>query len=88
VAWKQIYRRNGIKQKDRKEIEIIKKLRHHHIIELVGTYTYGPYLGLLLWPVAVCDLATFLEDANTITNFDHLEPDYASDAEFAEYEMH
>ncbi|CAN9168132.1 unnamed protein product [Alternaria alternata] len=28
------------------------------------TYTRGPVLGLLLWPVATCDLATLLEDAD------------------------
>jgi serine/threonine protein kinase len=66
VAWKRIFCRSGILQRHLKEIEIIKKLRHRHIIELVGTYTHGPFLGLLLWPVAVCDLATFLVDVDTL----------------------
>ena len=30
----------------------------------MGTYTHGPFLGLLLWPVATCDLATLLEDVD------------------------
>ncbi|KAF2496934.1 kinase-like protein [Lophium mytilinum] len=64
LAWKKIYCRNRITSQHRKEIEIIKKLKHRHIIELVGTYTKGPYLGLLLWPVAVCDLGTLLENLN------------------------
>jgi serine/threonine protein kinase len=47
-----------------REIEIIKKLSHRHIIRLIGTYTHGPFLGLLLWPVATCDLASVLEDVD------------------------
>ncbi|KAF2801725.1 kinase-like protein [Mytilinidion resinicola] len=64
LAWKKIYCRNRITPQHRKEIEIIKKLNHRHIIELVGTYTKGPHLGLLLWPVAICDLATLMEDVD------------------------
>lgn len=52
--------------KERPEIEILKRLAHQHIIKLMGTYTHGPFLGLLLWPVAVCDLATFFEDVDAL----------------------
>jgi len=62
VALKRIYCRQRVKQKDLQEIEIIRKLKHPHIIQLVGSYTRGHYLGILLYPVATCDLATFLED--------------------------
>ena len=44
------------------EINILKKLRHRHVIKLVGSYIQEPYLGLLLHPVAVTDLATLIED--------------------------
>lgn len=37
-------------------------MNHKHVIKLVGTYTHCQFLGLLLWPVAVCDLAAFFED--------------------------
>lgn len=47
---------------ERKEIEILKKLSHVHMVQLVGTYTHRQHLGILLYPVALCDLATFLED--------------------------
>jgi serine/threonine protein kinase len=30
----------------------------------MGTYTHGPFLGLLLWPVATCDLVSLLEDVD------------------------
>lgn len=66
VAWKRKFCRYKIGARELQEIEIIRKLNHQHIIELVGTYTHGPFLRLLLWPVAKCDLATFLEDVNVL----------------------
>jgi serine/threonine protein kinase len=49
--------------KEKTEIDILKRLpSHYHIIQLVGTYTHRHLLGILLYPVAVCDLHTFFED--------------------------
>ena len=53
LAWKTKYCRRKIGDVERKEITILKKLSHNHIVKLVGTYTYRRFLGLLLWPVAV-----------------------------------
>jgi hypothetical protein len=64
LAWKRKCFRRTIGQKERRGIEIIKRLSHPHVIRLVGTYAHGRILGLLLWPVAICDLATLLEDAD------------------------
>jgi hypothetical protein len=64
LAFKRKYCRRKIGERERREIEIIKKLSHRHIIRLMRTYTHGPFLGLLLWPVATCDLASLLEDAD------------------------
>jgi serine/threonine protein kinase len=64
LAWKRKYYRRKIGERERREIEVIKKLSHRHIIRLMGTYTHGPFLGLLLWPVATCDLASLLEDVD------------------------
>ncbi|PVI00178.1 kinase-like protein [Periconia macrospinosa] len=61
-AWKRIYCRRKIGDRERKEIKILKKVSHRHIIKLAGSYTHGPFIGFLLHPVAVCDLATLLED--------------------------
>lgn len=78
LAWKRRYCRRQIDINERREIEILKKLSHSHIIKLLGTYTHGPFLGLLLWPVAACDLATFMEDVDNLLqgraadNTDHL----------------
>lgn len=66
LAWKRKYCRRKIGDSERKEIMILKKLSHKHIVKLVGTYTYRQFLGLLLWPVAVCDMATFFEDFETM----------------------
>lgn len=62
LAWKRRLCRYKIGPEERKEIEILKKLDHQHIVKLVGTYTHLNFLGILLWPVAVCDLATYFED--------------------------
>jgi len=66
LAWKRKYCRRKIGERERREIEIIKRLSHGHVVRLVGTYTHGPFLGLLLWPVATCDLASLLEDVDAL----------------------
>ena len=60
-ALKKIYHRHKVQIGQIKEIDVLKKLKHRHIVRLVGTYTQQPYLGLLIWPVARCDLAVILE---------------------------
>jgi serine/threonine protein kinase len=72
VAWKKKYCRTKISVQAQREISIIKRLNHQHIIKLVGTYTHGPFLGLLLWPVAICDLATFLSDVDGLNQLQQL----------------
>lgn len=56
--------------KERKEVDVMTKLNqelsHEHIVRMIGSYThYGQQrlLGLLIYPVAICDLHTFFEDA-------------------------
>ncbi|KAF3032500.1 hypothetical protein E8E12_003714 [Didymella heteroderae] len=65
VAWKQISRRRRPKSNAniRQEIEILKKLSHQHLVRLIGSYTHKGSVGLLLYPVAVCDLESFFDDA-------------------------
>jgi serine/threonine protein kinase len=72
-AWKRRFCRRKITDVEKKEIEILKKLAHEHIIQLVGTYTHRQFLGLLLYPVAVCDLATFIDDYECICKEEELE---------------
>lgn len=67
-AWKKRFCRRKIDAAEMKEIEILKKLSHDHVIKIAGSYTHGKFLGLLLYPVATCDLATFFEDAEALFN--------------------
>ena len=74
LAWKRIHCRRHIGAAEKKEIEILKKLSHPHIVWLVGTYTHREILGLLLHPVAVCDLHTFFEDYEAVCSEKPLTP--------------
>jgi serine/threonine protein kinase len=80
LAWKRKYCAKRMGHRERREIEIIKRLQHPHIIRLVGTYTHGPFLGLLLWPVATCDFASLLEDIDWLQkqfqNQDQMQTDH------------
>ncbi|KAH8726791.1 kinase-like domain-containing protein [Phaeosphaeriaceae sp. PMI808] len=63
LAHKRIEFKRKIGEKEMKEIAILKRLSsHNHIIQLVGTYTHRRLLGILLYPVAVCDLHKFFDD--------------------------
>ncbi|KAJ5383095.1 hypothetical protein N7517_001006 [Penicillium concentricum] len=42
------------------EIEAMKKLKHHHIVEFVGSYTDPKYLSVIMHPVAEQDLRHYL----------------------------
>jgi serine/threonine protein kinase len=46
------------------EIEILKRLTHHHVVEFVGSYTDPKYMGLIMSPVADMDLSTYLAHAD------------------------
>jgi len=47
------------------EIEILKRLNHHHVVKFVGSYTDPKYMGLLMSPVAEMDLSTYLIHTDT-----------------------
>lgn len=47
------------------EIEILKRLKHRHIVEFIGSYTDAKYIGLLMLPVADMDLATYMKNSST-----------------------
>jgi len=51
----------------RGEAEVMEKLRHDHIVKLVGTYSiHNNGLYLLIWPVAQCNLSQFLDDIDNL----------------------
>ena len=68
LAYKRVLFRRKIGEKERKEIEILKKLSHSHMVHVIGTYTHNKFLGILMYPVAVCDLYTFFEDVEAWTD--------------------
>lgn len=82
VAWKRRYCRKQIAAQELREMEILKKLDHRHIIKLVGTYTHGSFLGILLSPVAVCDLGTFFEDVDHLVSSTTMAPDESSGIDY------
>jgi serine/threonine protein kinase len=45
-----------------RELDVLKKLSHKHVVTLLGSYTQNNVLGLLLYPAAVCDLGVFLDE--------------------------
>jgi serine/threonine protein kinase len=53
------------------EIEILKRLKHHHIVEFVGSYTDHKYFGLIMTPIAEMDLRTYLTRA-TVAHYPEL----------------
>ncbi|KAF2655937.1 kinase-like protein [Lophiostoma macrostomum CBS 122681] len=47
-----------------REVEHLHRLRHAHIVQLVGTYLLGRNFSILMYPAAEQDLGTFLEDTS------------------------
>ena len=56
-------------------LEKISKRRHRHVVKLIGSYIHrhksGIELGLLMWPVAHCDLVSFLNDVDYLGDWIH-----------------
>jgi tetratricopeptide (TPR) repeat protein len=66
------------------EIEILKRIKHHHIVELIGSYTDSRYMALVMSPVADMDLGTYLTRA-TISNHPELRTFFGCLATALEY---
>ncbi|KAK1753995.1 hypothetical protein QBC47DRAFT_423793 [Echria macrotheca] len=47
------------------ELNSLKRLCHDHIVKLVGSYTDSDTVGIVMTPVADCDLEEFLRNAAT-----------------------
>ncbi|KAE8443967.1 hypothetical protein EG329_001191 [Mollisiaceae sp. DMI_Dod_QoI] len=50
------------------EIQVLKRLKHRHVAEFVGSYTDSRYMGLIMSPVAEMDLSTYLASANAASH--------------------
>ncbi|KAL6798181.1 kinase-like domain-containing protein [Trichoderma sp. SZMC 28012] len=68
LARKRIQRRRGLTIEDlRQEGLTMRKLDHRHVVKLVAAYMPKPHeLCLLIWPAAVCDLDTLLDNLDSI----------------------
>lgn len=80
LALKRTYAKR-LTEYDLNEIKILGQItekRHRHIVELIGSYIHrqrGVYeLGLLIWPVAHCDLAVFLQEVDLLGQWIEPEP--------------
>jgi serine/threonine protein kinase len=51
-----------------REIRSLKKLKHHHLVKIIGSYTDKRHLAILIQPVAECNLHVYLDRA-TKSNF-------------------
>ena len=47
------------------EVKNLKRVRHRHMVALVGSYTDINYLGLFMTPVAECNLAAYLRQVSS-----------------------
>jgi serine/threonine protein kinase len=74
VAWKRIRCQKAIGPQQMKEIQNMKKLDHLHIVRLMGSYTHRRDLGILIWPVATCDLGALMNDMDAFLDNDQAEP--------------
>lgn len=57
------------------EVEHLQRLRHPHIVQLVGSYIHGREFAILIYPVAEFNLSTFLD--KIISGFTIDEPLYS-----------
>ncbi len=63
IARKQIHYGRRMKIEDvKRELDILKKINHKHVVTLLGSYTQYRVLGILLYPAAACDLTIFLDE--------------------------
>ncbi|CAD6591643.1 MAG: hypothetical protein ASARMPRED_005519 [Alectoria sarmentosa] len=43
------------------ELQVLKRIQHHHCVELIASYTDAKYFGLIMSPVADCNMADFYD---------------------------
>ena len=69
LARKVTHLRLRMRQRDLlKEVQALHRLKHAHIVRLVGTYRKGRVFAALLYPAADMDLAQYLEEAPYMAN--------------------
>ncbi|RDW69768.1 hypothetical protein BP6252_08788 [Coleophoma cylindrospora] len=61
-------RRTEVEKRFIAEIKALKRLKHHHVAEFVGSYTDPQFMGLIMSPVAEMDLSDYLACANAASH--------------------
>jgi hypothetical protein len=51
------------------ELRILRKLRHKHVVQIVGSYTEPHFVAMIMSPVAECDLFKFMRDRPATEGF-------------------
>ena len=54
------YGKADINEELRREVEILRSLKHYHSVSLLGTFIQGDCFNIVMEPCATCDLYTFL----------------------------
>jgi len=54
-----------------REVQALQKLKHAHVVQLIGTYWQGRKFAALLYPVADMDLAEYLEEGRFMPDADN-----------------
>ena len=62
VAVKKVMTNGNEETNDRltKETDCLRKVRHYHCIQVLGSYIEGDWFNIVMDPVATCDLRTYL----------------------------
>ena len=58
--------RSFTKQQAVEEVANLSKLDHSHVVRIIGTYVMGRQLSILMYPVADCNLQSFLDVINHV----------------------
>lgn len=72
VAVKQRYLARAIPDSApfKKEMSNLERVSgHDHIVKIIGSFVHNRVIGVLLWPVAICDLGTLLDDLEALNTF-------------------
>ncbi|CAO2652823.1 Nn.00g022340.m01.CDS01 [Neocucurbitaria sp. VM-36] len=63
LARKRITCNRRLKKEDAiTEVEHLQRLQHSHIVRVIGTYTLGKHLSILLYPATLCNLDEFMDE--------------------------
>lgn len=71
---------NGIRRNWKEEANNLRHLRHYHIVRALGSYTERNFCGIILEPVAPCNLKTYLwREKNDLEVIEEMEKNHEMD---------